>query len=48
MKTKNIQNLDNYSGTILIPVFETNESSLVPIEFHGVTVSSNVRMFLLD
>lgn len=42
MKTKNIQNLDNYSGTILIPVFETNESSLVPIEFHGVTVSSKV------
>ena len=42
MKTKNIQNLDNYSGTLLIPVFETYENSLVPIEFHGVTVSSKV------
>ena len=42
MKTKNIQNLENYSGTILIPVFETYENSLVPIEFHGVSVSSNV------
>ena len=42
MKTKSIQNLDNYSGTILIPVFETYENSLVPIEFHGVSVSSKV------
>ena len=42
MKTKNIQNLDNYSGTLLIPVFETYENNLVPIEFHGVTVSSKV------
>ncbi len=42
MKTKNIQNLEKYSGTILIPVFETYENSLVPIEFHGVSVSSKV------
>ena len=42
MKTKNIQNLENYSGAILIPVFETYENSLVPIEFHGVSVSSKV------
>jgi len=42
MKTKNIQKLDNYTGTILIPVFETYENSLVPIEFHGVAVSSKV------
>lgn len=42
MNFKNIQNLDNYSGTILIPVFETTAKSLVPIEYHGVSVSSNV------
>ena len=42
MNFKNIQNLDNYSGTILIPVFETNVKNLVPIEYHGVSVTSNV------
>lgn len=42
MKTKKITNLDGYSGTILIPVFETNAKSLVPIEFHGVSVPSKV------
>ncbi len=42
MNFKNIQNLDNFSGTILIPVFETIAKSLVPIEYHGTTVSSKV------
>ncbi|MBC7641281.1 MAG: leucyl aminopeptidase family protein [Flavobacterium sp.] len=42
MNFKNIQNLDNYTGTILIPVFETTAKSLVPIEYHGISVSSNV------
>ena len=42
MNFKNIQNLDNYSGTILIPVFETNAKSLIPIEYHGVSVASSV------
>ena len=42
MKTKNLEDLINYKGTILIPVFETNEKSLVPIEFHGVSVTSKV------
>ncbi len=42
MKFKNILNLENYSGTILIPVFETHEKSLIPTEFHGVTVPSKV------
>ena len=42
MNFKNIQNLDSYSGTILIPVFETTAKSLVPIEYHGVSVTSNV------
>jgi len=42
MKVKKIQNLDNYSGTILIPVFETTQKSIVPIEFRGLSVYSQV------
>ncbi|HEY6144120.1 MAG TPA: leucyl aminopeptidase family protein [Flavobacterium sp.] len=42
MKTTTIKNLDTFSGTILIPVFETYAKSLVPIEFHGVSVASKV------
>lgn len=42
MKIKKIQNLDGFTGTILIPVYETNAKSIVPIEYHGVTVSSKV------
>jgi leucyl aminopeptidase len=42
MKVKKIQNLDNFTGTILIPVFETTAKSIVPIEFHGVSVYSQV------
>jgi leucyl aminopeptidase len=42
MRTKNIENLEGFSGVILIPVFETNAKNLVPIEFHGVSVSSKV------
>ncbi|MBC7523547.1 MAG: leucyl aminopeptidase family protein [Flavobacterium sp.] len=42
MNIKNIQNLNNFSGTIIIPVFETNAKSIVPIEFHGCSVYSQV------
>jgi leucyl aminopeptidase len=42
MKTKNIENLEGFTGVILIPVFETTTQNLVPIEFHGVSVSSKV------
>ncbi|MDI1317527.1 leucyl aminopeptidase family protein [Flavobacterium sp.] len=42
MKIKKIQNLDNFIGTILIPVFETTQKSIVPIEYHGVSVYSQV------
>ncbi|MCF6132114.1 leucyl aminopeptidase family protein [Flavobacterium wongokense] len=42
MKVKKIQNLDNFTGTILIPVFETTAKSIVPIEYHGVSVYSQV------
>jgi len=42
MQARNRNTLEKYSGTILIPVFETNVKSLVPIEFHGVSVPSKV------
>ncbi|MFM9825935.1 leucyl aminopeptidase family protein [Flavobacterium sp.] len=42
MKTNTIQKLEDFAGTILIPVFETYAKSLVPIEFHGVSVHSKV------
>lgn len=42
MNTKQIKTLDGFTGTILIPVYETNAKSIVPIEYHGVTVSSKV------
>lgn len=42
MKTQQIENLENYMGTILIPVFETHVKSVVPIDFHGVFVNSKV------
>lgn len=42
MKINNINVVDNFSGTILIPVFETHAKSLIPIEFHGVSVPSKV------
>ena len=42
MKTTTLKNLHNFTGTILIPVFETYAKSLVPIEFHGVSVHSKI------
>lgn len=42
MKTNTIVNLDNFSGTILIPVFETYSKSIVPIAFNGLEVTSKV------
>lgn len=42
MNIKKIQSLDNFTGTILIPVFETTAKSIVPIEYHGVSVYSQV------
>lgn len=42
MKFNTILKLEHYKGTILIPVFETYQKSLVPIEFHGVSVNSKV------
>lgn len=42
MKTNTIQKLEDFQGTLLIPVFETYAKSLIPIEFHGVSVFSKV------
>jgi len=42
MRTKIIDTVNEFVGTILIPVFETHPLSLVPIEFHGVRVSAKV------
>ena len=42
MKTTTIQNLNNFSGTILIPVFETYSKNLVPIKFGELEISSKV------
>jgi leucyl aminopeptidase len=42
MKTNNIKILNNFKGTILIPVFETYAKSLIPISFHRVSVHSKV------
>jgi leucyl aminopeptidase len=42
MQIKKIQNLDKFSGTVLIPVFETHAKNVVPIEYHGVSVPSGI------
>lgn len=43
MKITTHEQLDlQFTGTLLIPVFETNEKSLVPIEFHGVSIPADV------
>ncbi|WP_035672386.1 M17 family metallopeptidase [Flavobacterium sp. 83] len=42
MKTNTVVNLDNFSGTILIPVFETYSKSIIPIAFNGLEIASKV------
>lgn len=42
MKTHTTNNLDGFEGTLLIPISETYSKNLVPTEFHGVSVPSNV------
>ena len=42
MKTNTIQNTENFAGTIIIPVYETDSKSTIPIEFNEVSVSSKV------
>lgn len=42
MKIKTINSLDNFSGTVLIPVFETTAKNLIPVQFNRVAVASKV------
>jgi leucyl aminopeptidase len=42
MKTKEINKLEGFSGTVLIPVFETTAKSIIPIKFEGLEISSKV------
>ncbi len=42
MKVTSIDSLDNFSGTVLIPVFETTVNNVIPIQFDGLEISSKV------
>lgn len=42
MRTKKIDNLKEFSGTVLIPVFETSAMNLIPIIYDDVQVSAKV------
>jgi leucyl aminopeptidase len=42
MKAIRIENVDNILGTVIIPVFETNEKNLIPIKFGPIAVSSKI------
>ncbi|MFV8343228.1 leucyl aminopeptidase family protein [Flavobacterium sp. XS2P39] len=42
MKTNTVVNLDDFSGTILIPVFETYSKSIIPIAFNGLEIAAKV------
>ena len=37
MKTTVINSLENFSGTVLIPVFETSIKNLIPIKFGEIS-----------
>ncbi|MDG2431036.1 M17 family metallopeptidase [Flavobacterium sp.] len=42
MKIKAIENLENFTGTVIVPVFETSPKNIVPISFEGIEISSKV------
>ena len=42
MEINAIENTINFSGTVLIPVFETYEKGIIPISFDGLEISSKV------
>lgn len=42
MKTTKIDSSEKFSGTILIPVFETSAKNLIPIQFDGLEVSPKI------
>ena len=42
MKVTKIDSLENFSGTVLIPVFETTAKSIIPVKFGNSEISSKV------
>jgi leucyl aminopeptidase len=42
MKIKEIDQLDNFTGTIIIPVLETSPKNIIPITFEDTSISSKV------
>lgn len=42
MKTSKIDSLENFSGTVLVPVFETSAKNLIPIKFGDLEIASKV------
>ena len=42
MKIKEVAQLKNFSGTVIVPVYETSPKNIVPIEFEGIVLSSKV------
>jgi leucyl aminopeptidase len=42
MKIKEIDKLENFVGTVIIPVFETSPKNIIPIAFEGIEISSKV------
>lgn len=42
MKTKEIYKLDNFTGTVLIPIFDTSAKTSDPIQFEDLEISSKV------
>ncbi|MES2239134.1 MAG: leucyl aminopeptidase family protein [Bacteroidota bacterium] len=42
MKTTKIDGLENFSGTVLVPVFETSAKNLIPIKFGNLEIASKV------
>jgi leucyl aminopeptidase len=42
MQINSIQNTNGFSGTVLVPVFETNSNNIVPIEFDGISIPSKI------
>ncbi len=42
MKIRKIDSLENFSGTVLVPVFETSVKNILPVKFENLEISSKV------
>lgn len=42
MKIKEIKQLENFVGTVIIPVFETSPKNSIPLVFDGIAISAKV------